>query len=231
MAFISHAFLKKAKSYIAKYQRESMDLFACYDLLKEEKSEILDQFVQDFMKEKMDNEKIADFFEKYTDIDEAGIFYPVLVQELTFLGEKVFAKKRDSQKIHKEVKDVVHFLFRYAHRKLSEENVNDFMGEYCQFAIRIIGRSIVVNNQGERVYINHLKKISGKNETLYLIGNKDHKKFMEQVFKNCKDQIGFTLLSDESYSALIKDKDGEDMKVDNYMMTLRSNKIKVYHKE
>lgn len=231
MAFISHSFLRKAKSYIAKYQRESMDLFACYDLLKEEKSEILDQFVQDFMKDQMDNEKVAEFFEKYTDVDEAGIFYPVLAQELTFLGEKVFAKKRDSQKIHQEVRDLVNFLYRYAHRKLSEDNVSDFSGEYCQFAIRIIGRSIVINTGGEKVYTNHLKKISDKVETLYLIGNKEHKSFMKQVFEKCKDEIGYNLLSDESYSATIKDKEGEDMKVDNYMMTLRSNKIKVYHKK
>ncbi len=231
MAFISHAFLKKAKSYIAQYQRESMDLFACYDLLKEEKSEILDQFVQDFMKKKMDNQKIADFFEKYVDIDEAGIFYPVLVQELTFLGEKVFAKKRDAQKIHKEVRDVVNFLYQYSHRKLSENNVNDFSGEYCQFGIRIIGRSIVINSQGERVYINHLKKISAKNESIYLIGNHDHKKFMKGVFQKCQPTIGYSMLSDESYSATIKDKEGENLSVKNYMMTLRNDKIKVYHQQ
>ena len=96
MAFVSNAFLKKAKSYIAKYQRESIDIYTCYDLLRNEKSEILDQFVQDFMKEKMDNDKIADLFEKYEDINKAGIYYPILIQELTFLGEKVFARKRDA---------------------------------------------------------------------------------------------------------------------------------------
>jgi hypothetical protein len=89
----------------------------------------------------------------------------------------------------------------------------------------------VINTQGERVYTNHLKKISDKVETLYLIGNKDHKSFMKQVFQNCMDEIGYNLLSDELYSATIKDKEGEDKKVDNYMMTLRSNKIKVYHKK
>ncbi|WP_228235681.1 hypothetical protein [Allomuricauda sp. M10] len=230
MAFISHAFLKKAKSYIAKYQRESMDLFACYDLLKEEKSEILDQFVQDFMKNKMDNEKIADFFEKYTDIDDVGIFYPVLVQELTFLGEKVFANKRDTQKIHKEVTDLVNFLYRYANRKLREDNINDFSGEYCKFGIRIIGRSLVINRDGERVYVNHLKKVAGKNETMYLIGNKEHKKFMKKVFKSCQLDLNYSLIQEETYKAIIKDPEGEPIEVKNYMMTIRNNSIKVYHK-
>jgi hypothetical protein len=231
MAFISHAFLKKAKSYIAKYQRESMDLFACYDLLKEEKTEILDQFVQDFMKDKMDNNKIAEFFEKYTDIDDVGIFYPVLVQELTFLGEKVFAKKRESQKIYQEVTDVVNFLYRYANRKLREDNINDFTGDYCKFGIRIIGRSLVINRDGERVYANHLRKISTNNETLYLIGNKEHKEFMNKVFNSCKSEIKYSLLSEETYEATIKDPDGNDFVVKNYMMTIRNDSIKVYHKK
>ena len=231
MAFISYAFLKKAKSYIAKYQRESMDLFVCYDLLKEEKSEILDQFVQNFMKDKMDNKKIADFFEKYSNIDDVGIFYPVLVQELTFLGEKVFANKRDAQKIHKEVADLVNFLFFYANRKLREDIVNDFSGVYCKFGIRIIGRSIVINREGERVYKNHLKKIAPKNETLYLIGSKEHKKFINGVFDNCNDEIGYSKLSDETYDATIKNSDGEDIKVKSYMLTIRNNAIKVYHKK
>ncbi|MCF8409080.1 MAG: hypothetical protein K9G36_08920 [Crocinitomicaceae bacterium] len=231
MAFISMAFLKKAKSYVAKYQRESLDLFACYDLLKEEKAEILDQFVQDFMKEKLDDNKIADFFEKYSDIDDAGIFYPVLVQELTFLGEKVFASKRDAQKIYEEVRNLVNFLYRYANRKLREDNISDFTGHYCKFGIRIIGRSTIINTRGDKVYIRHLKKISDSNETLYLIGNKEHKKFMKSIFEKCKDELGYELLSEETYKATIKDPDGSDLEVKNYMMTVRNNNIKVYHKK
>lgn len=231
MAFISYAFLKKAKSYIAKYQRELMDLFACYDLLKEEKSEILDQFVQDFMKDKMDNKKISDFFEKYSDIDDVGIFYPVLVQELTFLGEKVFAKKREAQNIHKEVTELVNFLYRYANRKLREDIVNDFSGTYCKFGIRIIGRSIVINRDGERVYKIHLIEIAPGYETLYLIGSYEHKEFINKVFDNCKNEIGYSKLMDDTYEATIKDKDGEDVKVMSYILTVRNDSIKVYHKK
>lgn len=231
MVFISHAFLKKAKSYIAKYQRESIDLYACYDLLKTEKSEILDQFVQDFMKEKLDDSKIADFFEKYTDIDQAGLFYPVLVQELTFLGEKVFAKNRDAQKIYEEVKNLVNYLYKYAHRKLEQDTISDFTGTYCKFAIRIIGKRFKVSNLGEKTYVKNLEKIDGLNETLYLVGNIDNKEFMKSVYKNCHERIGYELLTDKSYSAVIKDKEGKDFKVENYMMILRSNSIQVYHKK
>lgn len=230
MAFISNAFLKKAKSYIAKYQRESLDIYACYDLLKGEKSEILDQFVQDFMKEKMDNDKIAELFEKYDDINKAGIFYPILVQELTFLGEKVFNRKRDANVIYEEVKQLIYYLNNYANRKFKEDIINDFTGSYCKFAIRIIGKQYKVSAQGEKVYINNISKINSGNETLYLIGNIENKKFIKNIFNKCKDKIDYSILTEESYSAIIKDGEGNDYNVNNYLLILRSNRIQVYHK-
>ncbi|RGM58014.1 hypothetical protein DXC07_04355 [Bacteroides uniformis] len=229
MAFVSNAFLKKAKSYIAKYQRESIDIYTCYDLLRNEKSEILDQFVQDFMKEKMDNDKIADLFEKYEDINKAGIYYPILIQELTFLGEKVFARKRDANIIYEEVKQLIYYLYNYANRKYREDVISDFNGNYCKFAIRIIGKIYKVS-EGEQVYIRNLRKINSSNETLYLIGNVSNKNFIKKVVAQCKDEIGYDIISEENYHAIIKDDKGNDYSINNYLLILRSKKIQVYHK-
>jgi hypothetical protein len=230
MAFIGYAFLKKAKSYIAKYQRESLDLYACYDLLRCEKSEILDQFVQDFMKEKMDNDKIAELFEKYAEINKVGLFYPILVQELTFLGEKIFAKKRDPSKIFEEVVSLVIYLYNYSKRKISDDTIGDFNGLYCKFAIRIIGKKFKIDREGKNVYINNLLKINFGCETLYLIGNASNRGFIKSVVNECKNTIKYSILADNSYSATIKDFEGEDFNVDSYLMILRSDKIEVYHK-
>ncbi len=52
---------------------------------------------------------------------------------------------------------------------------------------------------------------------------------MKSVFKKCKDKIGYQLLTDETYSAIIKNLEGEDYKVNSYLMILRNNKITVYH--
>jgi hypothetical protein len=230
VAFISYAFLRKAKSYIAKYQRESLDLYACYDLFKQEKSEILDQFVQDFMRGKMDNSKIANLFEIYMDIDKAGIFYPILVQELTFLGEKVFAQKREANKIYEEVGSLIAYLRLYANRKLREDIINDFSGHYCKFAIRIIGKQFKVNQLGEQTYTRNIEKINHGNETIYLIGNIENKDFMKSVYNKCKEKIGYYKLTDSTYTATIKDAHGNDFDVKNYLMILRNNKLTVYHR-
>lgn len=231
MTFVSEAFLRKAKSYVAKYQRESLDLFVCYDLLKVEKSEVLDQFVQRFMKEKMDKDKIANFFEKFSDIRTAGVFYPILVQELSFLGEKVFAKKRERSKVYEEVTGLVNFLYSYSNRKINENIVTEFNGNYCKFAIRILGKSFKVEKQGTRVYTNNIKKIASNIETLYLISGKERVKFVRSVFNNCKEEIGFKCITQKPYRAQIKDPEGELFWVDNFIMVCRSEKINVYHKK
>ena len=230
VAFISFAFLRKAKIYIAKYQRESLELFACYDFLKHEKADLLDQFVQDFLKEKLDNQKIAKLFEKFCDIDKAGIFYPVLVQELIFLGEKVFATNRNNAKIFEEVESLINYLNHYANRKRGEEIVSDFTGEFCKFSIRIIGRQPKVDKQLTNVYVNNLEKINATNETIYLIGKTENKKFMGSVYEMCKNRINYNLLTNHSYNAIIKDENGDDYNVSNYLMILRNNKIVAYHR-
>jgi len=166
MAFVSSGYLKKAKTYIAKYQREAIDLFVCYDILKNEKREILDQFAQDYLQNAMTNEKIGDFFEKFMDIDKAGIFFPILIQELTFFGEKVFTKLRNKGQVYEQVKNLVIYLYRYANRKLNENIPTNFDGQYSKFAIRIVGKSVVINSEGSRVYKNNLKKLNSEVETL-----------------------------------------------------------------
>ena len=66
VAFISFAFLKKAKSYIAKYQRESLDLYVCYDLLKQEKSENFRPVCSRFYEGKNGQQKKLRTFLKFT---------------------------------------------------------------------------------------------------------------------------------------------------------------------
>lgn len=230
MAFISSGYLKKAKSYIAKYQRESIDLFVCYDMLKNEKREILDQFTQDYLKEAMTNQKIGEFFEKFMDIDKAGIFYPIFIQELTFFGEKVFTRQRNQNQVFEQVRSLVMFLYNYANRKQNEDTITDFDGLYSKFAIRIVGKSFKINTEGERVYKNNLKKIDKSIETLYLLGNQSNKEFINKIGEECKVMIGFDVLYRKEYSSVIKNKDGEDFGVDTYLMVLRNSKITTVHR-
>lgn len=229
MAFISGAFLKKTKSYIAKYQSQSLDIYATYDLLRNEHREIIDQFVQDFMKEKMDNKKIADLFEKYEAINKAGLFYPILVQELTFLGEKVFSHRRDQSSIVEEVKDLIFFLKNYAERKVGEEMKLEFNGNFCKFAIRIVGKKSKVDNSNISIYTKSVESVKDMAETVYLIGYQVNKGFIKRVVCDITNNFEYDFSFDKSYNAIIKDTESNDLKVKSYLAVLRKKTIEVYH--
>lgn len=231
MAFIATAFLKKAKSYVAPYQRDAIDLYACYDLFKNQKRELLDQFTQDFLKDNLTNTKIGDFFEKFMDIDKAGLFYPVFVQEMTFFGEKVFTRKRDATRIYEEIRNLVIFLYSYSQKKLGEDIISEFNGQHCKFSVRIIGKSYKIATLGEQGYKTSLNNINKDVESIYLLGALKNKDFVNSVFNKCKEQIQFEVLDSKEYKSVLKDREGNDMVADTYLLICRKNSIKTVHRD
>ena len=77
--FVSHSLLVKAKNYIAKYQKNAIDLYVSYKILEEEKVHLLQTYVQEILKEGLTNKNTNDFYGKFFDIDKAGIFFPVFL--------------------------------------------------------------------------------------------------------------------------------------------------------
>ena len=126
---------------------------------------------------------------------------------------------------------MIFYLNNYSKRKLKENIINDFNGAYCKFAIRIVGKQFKIDTLGEETYIKNIEKINHGNETIYLIGSQENKTFMRSVFKNCKEKINYELLTDDSYSAVIKNGEGEDYNVNSYLMILRNNKTTIYHRK
>lgn len=229
MVFVAQNLLRKAKCYISARQKESIDLFACKKIFEKEKHEILDQFVQDFLLVKNDDKKIANYFERYDFIDKAGLFFPVFVQEMTFLGEKVFAKKRESA-IIKEVNELIEFLLKYSQRKIGEENNSlEFTGSYCRFAIIIIGRSRKIISEGKDPYVNRLKKLADCGaESLYLIGNYKNEQFIHNIIESMTNSK-FFMFNSKKYKAVLNYEDGSSRDVKNYLVVLRSKQIKTYY--
>jgi hypothetical protein len=124
---------------------------------------------------------------------------------------------------------LVALLYNYSRRKLDEKGTNEFVGSYCKFTIRILGKRFKIDTEGKRIYINNLKKINPDIETVYLIGNVDNKSFIKSVINECG--LDFSVYMTKEYSAVIKDKEGEDYQVDNFITVLRNNKITMYHKK
>lgn len=229
--FVAYSLLRKAKRYIAKYQRESIDLFVSFKLLEKAKYEILDEFIQEYLQAGLEKDKVVDFYDKFFDMDKAGVFFPVFISEMTFLGEKVFGKKRDDDRIIEEVKSTVYFLNRFALRKFDEQGILEFNGTYCKFVIRIIGKRFKIGREGERVYINNLNKIPDNNETIYLIGNKSYKSFINSIVSKFTSSKNYKIHHKFEYKAKIKTKDEVDYDVENYLLVLRNQNLEMYHRD
>lgn len=228
--FVSHSLLVKAKSYIAKYQKNAIDLYVSYKILESEKVQLLQTYVQEILKEGLSNEKTNDFYGKFFDIDRAGIFFPVFLTEMTFLGEKVFGNKRNDKEIFDEVSRLVIFLYKYANRKLHEESINEFDGQYCKFAIRIVGMSVKIHNEGEGIYIRNIQKIPPSIETIYIIGGKDNRVFIDQIVTECQKTMSYDTYNTYEYPAILKDAENSEYRCNNYLTVLRSRNVKYYHK-
>lgn len=228
--FVSHSLLVKAKSYIAKYQKNAIDLYVSYKILENEKIQLLQTYVQEILKEGLTNKNTNDFYGKFFDIDKAGIFFPVFLTEMTFLGEKVFGNKRNDQEIYDEVSCLVMFLYKYANRKLHEESINEFNGNYCKFAIRIVGISVKIQKQGEGVYVRNIQQIPSSIETIYIIGGKDNRDFINQIVSECLKTMPYDQYNTYEYSAILKDANNDDYRCKSYLTILRSRNVKYYHK-
>ena len=239
MVFISKVTLTKAKRYISKTQKESLDLFIAKKLFEKEKPRIVDQFFEDFFSPKMDIEKVAELVEKYTVMDKAALFFPVLVQELTFLGEKVFWKRRDDI-IITEVNRLVDFLEDYANREVGQEMPSKYFdGVYCRCSIVIISKYFRRQPRHIGMYTDHIDSLTSQAiENVYIIGpaSKDNIQFITEIVRNI-EQRGLleTYTEPRIYKAEIKS-GGKRKAVDNYMLLLRNPDAvryfdEEYHKE
>lgn len=232
MVFTSKALLPKTKKYLSPSQRESIDLYINRKCFEKEKPQIIDQFFEDFFSPRaLSNKKIMELLEKYEIIDKVGLFFPILMQELAFLGEKVFYKPR-SEKIITEVHEFIDFLQKYAEREVGEESIpQNFEGSYCRCGIVIIAKKYKREMGDMRPTVNYIKKlVDSKLENIYLIGSasKGNKEFIDQISSQIQNECLLEKYADKCYKAKIKI-GGERKEVDNYCILHRGPIITRYY--
>lgn len=183
--YISGSLLSKAKRYLAVTQKEALDLYVCSKVIEQEKPAIVGIFLDAYMHPKTKNKtsKITEYLDDFAIIDNAKLFFPIFMQELQYLGDKVFGRRQDEQ-IRTEVNDLILFLRPVATRKVGDENELRFAGAYCRFGIVIIGRKMILT-QSIRPYVNYIQReIVDKNaETIYIIGAMINRSKMLMVCK------------------------------------------------
>lgn len=171
--FTSEALLRKSKKHLTKEQKTSLDLFTTQKILSTENKAALEQFMVDYFSPYIEMHNDARvLIQQYLDIDKIGIFFPVLIQELSYLGSKVFLSK-PTMEVAKEVKRLIVFLERFSQREIGDMTTPDsFAGKYMRCAIKIVATRLTrelgnITSQKERI-------VSAFNlgfENIYVIGS------------------------------------------------------------
>ncbi len=225
--FVSREVLKKAKTYLAYYQKDAIDLFVSYKALEKAGHDIMDTFVQTYLRDGLEKDSINNLYAKFEKIDAYGLFFPVFITEMTFLGEKILGKGVNRNKIYKEVDDLVTYLLTLANRKTGEHSKLEHGGEYSKFAIRIVGKQYRIEEEGKRIYINNIRQITQPIETLYLIGNSDNKQFIDEVSSDLTEDDVWETFHKVASKAKLRTNEGEEFDVKNYIISLRKKSVTI----
>jgi hypothetical protein len=181
--FVSETLLRKAKRYVSQSQREALDLFVCTKLLEAEKSNVVTTFIDEYLHPgtQETKSKVALYVDDFEIVNMAGLFFPLFVQELEYLGEKVFGKRRQDL-IVSEVDGMITFLRPVATRTIGDESDLDFDGKYCRFAIVIVGKPFKVLTSIDP-YVRYIANsvIPNGAETIYILARIENKERVEQL--------------------------------------------------
>ncbi|TGM61805.1 hypothetical protein [Leptospira vanthielii] len=225
--FVSTSLLSKAKKYISQSQRESLDLFVTNKIINEEKLSVRDYFIDEYLHPGMQkfSGKALEYYEKYEKIEISGIFYSIYLNELDLIGGKVYGKTKNHS-INIEVDNLLDFLIKFAGRKIGDDTDLQFIDTNSNLAIIIIGKSTKILETPEvyRKFIN--EKILPKSfKSIYLIGNIVNYEFMENIASNY--QNSYEIIMKKKGLSKLKNKNGEDIEVENATIVLLKNEASI----
>ncbi|MCJ7483489.1 MAG: hypothetical protein MUO31_11040 [Thermodesulfovibrionales bacterium] len=181
--YVSKCLLLKTKRYLSFPQREALDIFVTSKLLREEKDAVVGFFLDEYLHPKTSDpkSKTALLIDDFGIIDRAGFFFPLLVQELEYLGDKVFGRRREDL-IVKEVNDLVIFLRPVSQRTIGDEGDLNFNGSYTRFGIVIVGKRLKLLTSLVP-FITYIRKNLVENDvdTIYLLGQKENRLKIDKI--------------------------------------------------
>ncbi len=226
--FVSTALLHKVKRYVSPSHRESIDLFVTTAMLQAEKPSLVSHFLDEYLHPATADadSKVVRFFDQYSHIDKGGLFYTVLLQELDFLGDKVFGGRKDDTIII-EVNDLVSFLEGFAGRSIGEEMEMKFDRSYCRFALVIVGKSFNVA-EGARVFVNYINRdLAPKDiETVYVLGSAANEPVLNEV---CEQLASiYEVFRGHHYKAVLNRPDGTEFESKQALYILRKRGVRVF---
>tara|TARA_B100000508_G_scaffold136238_1_gene129007 strand:- start:2077 stop:3168 length:1092 start_codon:yes stop_codon:yes gene_type:complete len=199
--FTSKSLLQNTSFHISKKQKGSLELFATKKILEDVYKGLVQQFMSDYFSPKVQSDDdLKQLITKYIAIERIGAFFPILIQEIHCLGNKVFLEEARKEETISEVKELLDFLVEFSERRVGDTAVpNTFVGNFTRCAIRVVASKAVRERgevDGHKSDIVDLVKRSLEN--IYVIGS-DHPENREFV-----DSVVNAVLEEETQLQLRK---------------------------
>lgn len=223
--YTSKILLQNTKRKLPKNLKTSIDLYSTQKIIQQENKAALNQFINDYLIPNIDqNDKIKEYIERFNKIEAIGLYFPVLIQELTYLGNKIYLSTQ-TEDIIKEVEALIQFLEKWSDREIGQLTQEEFTGTYTKCSIKIVASQYSrtndkVDNQKGRIMHSFNQGV----ENVYVIGNsaKENKKFVDKVICACTSTRP-ELLVMKKREFLAKIKSGEIRKnIPNYLVHVRN---------
>lgn len=218
--YVSIGLLHGVKRYLSQTQRESIDLFVTLKLMEREKAHLRAIFLDEYVHPRAaKSENLGPLLESSEVIDRAGLYFPLLIQELHFLGDKVFGRTQNDR-IISEVTALIEYLGKIAIRRTGDENELDFSRDYCKVAIVIVGKSAKIT-EGGRVWTGYIQRdLAPKGiETIYLLGAHRNADVIREIAQSLA--TSYESYREHHYNALIHDVLGAEFMSEQHLIVLR----------
>lgn len=190
--FTSSTLLKDIKRHASKAQSSALNVFTTKKILETVNRAAERQFITDYFNPSIEkNNDVRNYAKQLNTIAETGLYFPVLIQELVYLGGKLFLDSPGRGAIV-EITALIKFLETHCNRNVGDTTVaGDFNGAYTRSAIRIVS-SRPVREKGDPT--GHKKRVieafGPGVENVYVLGNADHgnKDFMNSVIAAVQEE-------------------------------------------
>jgi hypothetical protein len=225
--FVSTSLLFRAKRYISPPQGRAIDLFVSAEIFREQKPEVVDYFLERYLHPQIDDgsAKVTSLFHRFDGISTAGLFYPVFLQEMDYLGRKVWGTIK-AQDVVLEVDELVGFLESLAQRRVGDDQVDlDFIKQYCRFMVVIVGKQVKMS-KSLSPYVSYIRNGIPQNvETIYLVGRAENEAAIREVCGQVSDLYD---LACEKRMPKIVMYGEEKVKLNGLVAVLRAKNMRLY---
>lgn len=226
--FVSEVLLKKSKIHLSKTQKISLDLYATQKILEKKAGSYAEQFSSSYFIPEIQRDthgKLKTYVGKITNLDRTGLFFPVLIQELNHLGNKVLLSNPDQQ-IIKEVDSLIDFLETFSEREVGDVTTPDcFQGKYLRCSIRIVASWQSRENNKVDAHKTRIKEIVDRGfEDIYIIGDGSisNRLFISRVIKAViEENQDVEQIKSYRFDSLIK-RHGKRVKVNTSLTHLKN---------